>query len=152
MKPEDLENLVVNLHDKILTVSGGRPGIEDIGLIKSAIHRPFAGTANGVEFYDDPFKKAAALTQSLCLNHGFVDGNKRTGLAMGMLFLFRQGYYIPTENPEKTMAFVLSIVNKDHSKRLSIEQIACWFREHALPIGAEITEDYIRFVRLKEQA
>jgi death-on-curing protein len=140
---------VVDLHDKILAVSSGRYGIREEGLIKSAINRPFYGTASGREFYPDCFLKSAALTQSLCLNSGFEDGNKRTGLAAGMLFLFRNGYYIPHPEVEVATAFVLAIVDKDHEKRLSIEQIATWFRENARPFQEGYSEDYLRNINLR---
>ncbi|MFT4094021.1 MAG: Fic family protein, partial [Niabella sp.] len=35
------------------------------------------------ELYLSPYEKAAALAESLIINHPFIDGNKRTGL-LGM--------------------------------------------------------------------
>ena len=51
--------------------------VRDAGLLESAVHRPSASMF-GQEAYTDLFEKAAALLQSLAINHPFVDGNKRT--------------------------------------------------------------------------
>lgn len=51
--------------------------IRDVGLLESAVHRPRAEMF-GEEAYPDLFEKAAALLQSLAVNHPLFDGNKRT--------------------------------------------------------------------------
>ena len=140
---------IVNLHDEILSISGGLPGIHNEGLIISAIERGFSGTSDGTEFYSNLFSKAAAITQSLCLNHGFVDGNKRTGLAAGMLFLFRNGYYIPVPEVNVAKTFVLGIVDENRAKRLSVSKIAEWFRNSAKSIQDGYSEEYLRRVKLR---
>ena len=58
------------------TVYGEFPEIRDIGLLHSAIERPQA-VVFGSEQYRSVDLKAAALLDSLCRNHSFVDGNKR---------------------------------------------------------------------------
>ena len=139
----------VNLHDRILFISGGLGGIQNEGLISSAIGRAFSGTSDGIEFYGSLFSKAAAITQSLCLNHGFVDGNKRTGLAAGMLFLFRNGYYIPVPEVDVATAFVLGIVDENRARRVSVGRIAEWFRRKAKPIEEGYSEERLRHVTLR---
>ncbi|MBT2380446.1 type II toxin-antitoxin system death-on-curing family toxin [Streptomyces sp. ISL-111] len=51
--------------------------VRDAGLLESAVHRPSAALF-GEEAYPDLIDKAAALLQSLAVNHPFFDGNKRT--------------------------------------------------------------------------
>ncbi|MFI1165356.1 type II toxin-antitoxin system death-on-curing family toxin [Streptomyces sp. NPDC020801] len=51
--------------------------VRDAGLLESAVHRPSASMF-GQEAYADLFDKAAALLQSLAINHPFIDGNKPT--------------------------------------------------------------------------
>ncbi len=60
--------------------------VRDAGLLESAVHRPSASMF-GQEAYDDLFDKAAALLQSLVINHPFVDGNKRTAWVSCVVFL-----------------------------------------------------------------
>ncbi|NEY32841.1 type II toxin-antitoxin system death-on-curing family toxin [Streptomyces sp. PRKS01-65] len=60
--------------------------VRDAGLLESAVHRP-AAAVFGQEAYSDLFDKAAALLQSLAINHPFVDGNKRTAWTSCVVFL-----------------------------------------------------------------
>ena len=73
-------------HHVALSRGGGLEGVRNQHLIESAIGRPYSG------YYRSIHAKAAALTQSLCKNHGFLDGNKRTTLLTLSLFLDRSGY------------------------------------------------------------
>ncbi|NBE53539.1 type II toxin-antitoxin system death-on-curing family toxin [Streptomyces boluensis] len=59
-----------------LGCGGQRIAVRDLGLLTSAAHRP-QSQMFGVEAYTDRFEKAAALLQSLAVNHPLVDGNKR---------------------------------------------------------------------------
>ncbi len=70
------------LHSLSIEKYGGTQGLRDEGLLESAIARPFQ-TFGGEYLYPDPLDKAAAIGESLIMNHPFLDGNKRTGfLAM----------------------------------------------------------------------
>ncbi|WP_439943161.1 type II toxin-antitoxin system death-on-curing family toxin [Streptomyces sp. BBFR115] len=60
--------------------------VRDAGLLESAVHRPSAAMF-GQEAYPDLLDKAAALLQSLAINHPFVDGNKRTAWTSCVVFL-----------------------------------------------------------------
>jgi death-on-curing protein len=78
------------LHEKLVVLHGGSPGLRDGGLLKSALARPlqhhaYRPTADMVEL-------AALYTASVVSNHPFVDGNKRTGFVIGILFLELNGY------------------------------------------------------------
>lgn len=60
---------------------GGTHGLRDAGALESALFRPQSG------YYDDLIAEAAALFESLAMNHPFVDGNKRTAFACVDVFL-----------------------------------------------------------------
>lgn len=64
--------------------------VRDAGLLDSAVHRPSAEMF-GEEAYSDLFDKAAALLQSLAINHPLVDGNKRTAWLSSVSFLRLNG-------------------------------------------------------------
>ena len=114
-----LEELVW-MHTIAVTEFGGSQGIRDRGLLESAIARPLA-TFGGKNMYDTPFKRAAALAGSLVLNHGFVDGNKRTAMYAMAAWLEREGYVIDAARGD-LRDFALAIA----SHELSTEQIAAW--------------------------
>jgi death-on-curing protein len=60
--------------------------VRDAGLLESAVHRPSAAMF-GEEAYPDLLDKAAALLQSLAINHPLFDGNKRTAWLSCVTFL-----------------------------------------------------------------
>jgi death on curing protein len=81
---------VLALHDRLLAFHGGAAGVRDEGLLKSALARPrqAAACGSGVDLVD----MATAYTAGIVRNHPFVDGNKRTGFVVGILFLELNGY------------------------------------------------------------
>ncbi|MGH8211398.1 MAG: type II toxin-antitoxin system death-on-curing family toxin [Steroidobacteraceae bacterium] len=77
------------IHDRQLVEHGGAEGVRDESLLRSALGRPlnhFAYTS------DDIVELAAKYTVGIVQNHPFVDGNKRTGFVVGVLFLELNGY------------------------------------------------------------
>ena len=81
--------------EDILVIAGHACGDRQVvvraaGLLESAAHRPSAAMF-GEEAYPDPVDKAAALLQSLAINHPFFDGNKRTAWLSCVTFLAMNG-------------------------------------------------------------
>jgi death on curing protein len=78
------------LHDRLLALHGGAVGLRDHALLKSAVGRPqqLFAYAESPDIVDT----AAAYTGGIVRNHPFVDGNKRTGFVVGILFLELHGY------------------------------------------------------------
>jgi death-on-curing protein len=68
---------VKHIHNILIAKFGGSKGIRDLGILESAINRPYQ-TFDKNELYPDPEDKAAAIFESIISNHPFVDGNKRT--------------------------------------------------------------------------
>ncbi len=115
------------LHTVAVTEFGGSHGVRDRGLLESAIARPLA-TFGGKNLYDTPFKRAAAVAERLVLNHGFVDGNKRTAMYAMAACLEREGYLIDVARGE-LRDLALSIA----SHEFNTEQIAAWLLQRARP-------------------
>ncbi|MEK7529198.1 MAG: type II toxin-antitoxin system death-on-curing family toxin [Patescibacteria group bacterium] len=82
---------VVAIHDSLVKQFGGSHGIRSKELLESAVFRMQA-SFDGIDLYQDIFEKAAALFESLCKNHPFVDGNKRTAFTATATFLEVNGY------------------------------------------------------------
>src|SRR3989344_5501306 len=78
---------VYNIHQAVIKKAGTIATIRDFALLHSAVERPNA-TFDGKDLYPTLFLKAASLLQSLCLNHPFTDGNKRTAWLSTKRFLF----------------------------------------------------------------
>jgi len=113
------------MHTVAVTEFGGSQGIRDRGLLESALARPLA-SFGGRDLYDTPFKRAAALAESLVLNHGFVDGNKRTAMYAMAAWIEREGYVIEAERGG-LRDLALAIAAHEHS----IEQIAGWLEQRS---------------------
>lgn len=79
---------ILLLHEFSVLDFGGSKELRNRNLLLSAINRPFQ-TFDGKELYQSPFEKAAALGESLIINHPFVDGNKRTAFIVASGSPFR---------------------------------------------------------------
>lgn len=85
---------VVALHDTLIAELGGSPGLRDMGALASALLRPQMG------YYDGIIEEAAAMMESLAMNHPFVDGNKRTAFFTTDSFLRDNGCFVDCGNDE----------------------------------------------------
>ena len=81
---------VLLLHEQLLQEFGGTPGVRDEGLLDSALAAPFQ-TFDGQSLYPSVQAKAAQLGFGLVGNHPFVDGNKRIGTHVMLVFLALNG-------------------------------------------------------------
>jgi death-on-curing protein len=83
------EDLVLAIHERQLVEHGGAEGLRDEALLQSALGRPpnhFAYKST------DVVELAAKYTAGIVQDHPFIDGNKRTGFVVGVLFLELNGY------------------------------------------------------------
>jgi death-on-curing protein len=117
---------VVKIHDNMIQVYGGSPGIRDHGLIESALARPQA-TFGGEDLYETIFDKAAALFHSLMFNHAFVDGNKRTTMTTTARFLAVNGYELEVSQRE-FVDFPLKVENE----HVGLEAITVWLQKNSV--------------------
>lgn len=82
------EQDVVVLHDRLLALDGGSAGVRSVALLQSALARPQQLYAYGEA--PDIIDMAAVYIAGIVRNH-LVDGNKRTGFVVGVLFLELNG-------------------------------------------------------------
>jgi len=90
------------LHDRLLALHGGAAGLRDDALLKSALARPqqLLAYAEAPDIID----MATAYTAGIVRNHPFVDGNKRTGFVVGILFLELNGYRFTASEEDAAQA------------------------------------------------
>jgi len=81
--------LVLAIHDRLLVEHGGAEGVRDESLLQSALGRPLHHLTYASS---DIIELAAKYTVGIVQNHPFIDGNKRTGFVVGVLFLELNGY------------------------------------------------------------
>ena len=87
------------IHAEQLRLFGGAGGVRDHGLVESALLRPKTG------YYADLVEQTAALWESLAMNHGFVDGNKRVAFACTDIFIGLNGARLEAD-PDDLIAFI----------------------------------------------
>ena len=91
---------VLNIHNILIDKFGGSKGVRDQGSLESAINRPFASFDNQ-DLYPTPSDKAAAILESILINHPFVDGNKRTAYVLMRLILLDNGLDLVANQEDK---------------------------------------------------
>lgn len=116
---------ILIIHSEIIEKTGGSHGIRDIGLFLSLVEKPKIGFG-GAELYEGVWKKAAAYCEGFAKYHVFMDGNKRTAMAVAARFLYVNKYECTATNKE-VEEFAVRIVEE----KLDIETIADWLEEHA---------------------
>lgn len=115
--------MVNAFHFDQLREHGGLRGVEDDGLIESALARP-RQKAN----YEEPslYDLAAAYTFGLAKNHGYKDGNKRVGLVAGAAFLHVNGIDFVADEQEAVIVMQSVCENETDEAML-----ANWFKQHS---------------------
>lgn len=116
---------VLFIHDTLINTTGGAHGVRDLSLLVAAVRRPQAGLADRA-LYPTVHEKAAALLQSLIMNHPFIDGNKRTGITAAAVFLEMNDVYL-TASSNELEDFAIHVATQS----LSVADIVVWLRQHS---------------------
>ncbi len=104
------------MHHVLIERYGGSLGLRDAGLLEAAIFRPQSG------YYADTLLQAAALFESLIINHPFIDGNKRIAFAAMDVFLRMNQYHLLVDSNE----VYLKIMDLFKKNQMNIEHIHAW--------------------------
>ncbi len=105
---------VIEIHSDQIKRYGGRAGIRDLELLKSAVAMPAAGLA-GDYLHTDIYEMAAAYLFHIVRNHPFIDGNKRTGAVASVVFLMMNGIEL-NANEDTFEKMVLSVAEGKSDK------------------------------------
>jgi death-on-curing protein len=114
---------VLGMHTALMQRYGGAPGVRDPGALESALFRPQTG------YYEDIVAEAAALLESLAINHPFVDGNKRLAFAAADVFLRINGWRL--QRP--SMQIYIEMIQMLESGTFDIAHLEPWLRAFARP-------------------
>jgi death-on-curing protein len=114
------EKTALAIHDEQLAEHGGIPGVRDMALLQSALHRPQNLAAYRTA---DVADLAAAYAYGISQNQGFLDGNKRTAFVVACVFLLDHGYELIASDQE-AVTTMLSVA----AGEMSEVELAVWFR------------------------
>lgn len=113
---------VLSMHTVLLRKYGGAGGVRDPGALEAALFRPQTG------YYDDIIVEAAALLESLAINHPFVDGNKRIAFACADVFLRINGWCLK----RPSMVIYNEMLQLLEAGTFDIAHLEPWLREFAM--------------------
>lgn len=111
---------VIEIHTVLIERFGGPQGVRDLGLLESALFRPQTG------YYKNLTEMAAAMFESLIMNHPFVDGNKRVAFFATDVFLRLNGYKIKVES-KSAHQFLMTLFDSD---TCDLEHLQPWLSEN----------------------
>lgn len=112
------------LHSSLIETFGGSDGIRDEGMMESALAAPFQ-TFDREPIYPSVQSKAAQLGFGLIRNHPFVDGNKRIGTHVMLVFLELNGIVLHYEQQE-LIDIIFSIASGESDR----QDLLQWILEH----------------------
>jgi len=111
---------VMLMHRVLIARYGGGAPLRDAGALEAALYRPQSG------HYADLIAEAAAVFESMAMNHAFVDGNKRIAFACVDVFLRINGYRL-TAKPMAVAKWMLGHLEAGSFRMIEIEP---WLRKH----------------------
>ena len=117
---------VLMFHIQLIESTGGCDGIRDEGLLDSALENPFQTFAEE-ELYPSIQSKAARLCYGLVKNHAMLDGNKRLGAHVMLVFLAVNGYGL-----EYTQKELIDLILGVADGKQKYEDILAWILEHQI--------------------
>lgn len=115
---------VESIHNILIDKYGGSKGIRDIGALESSLARPYA-TFDQHELYATSIDKAAAVFESIIINHPFVDGNKRIAYVIMRILLMGDKLDIMASQNEK-YTFVMAASKGE----FRFDEIKIWLTKH----------------------
>lgn len=115
---------VISIHSSLIKASGGTDGVQDDGLLESALESPFQ-TFDGHDLYPSIIQKAARIGYSLVSNHPFIDGDKRIGIHIMLVFLAINGIDISCTQ-EDLIKIGLSLADDT----MTFEELSVWLSSH----------------------
>jgi len=112
------------IHNRLIEAFGGAGGLIDGGLLESALFRPQTG------YYADLIEMAAALFESLLMNHPFVDGNKRIAFFATDVFLRLNGYRIHVD-ADHAHTFLIGLIERGEC---NFANLVPWLKENVVDL------------------
>ncbi len=117
---------ILLIHEQLIRETGGSQGLRDEGLLESALAAPFQ-SFDGEDAFPSIYQKAARLGYGLIKNHPFVDGNKRIGTHIMLVFLALNDITLAYTQEELTQ-IILAIAASEKK----YEDLLKWLLEHTL--------------------
>lgn len=117
---------VLRIYDHLIAETGGSAGLRDEAMLDSALNAPFQ-TFGGEDVYPSLQQKAARLCFGLVKNHPFVDGNKRIGAHIMLVFLALNGVELHHSQAEFS-----DVILRLAAGEIAAEDLMRWILSHQI--------------------
>lgn len=121
----ELKDVLV-IHNILIEKFGGSKGIRDKGALESAINRPYA-SFDKTDLYPYPADKAAAILESILINHPFIDGNKRTAYVLMRMILIENAFDINATQEDKYQMVIAASKGE-----IRLDEIKSWIKSRLI--------------------
>lgn len=113
----------LEMHEALLGVGGGRPGVMRLEALLGALGRPYHG------YHETLGKKAAALLHAIATSHAFADGYKRTAPGVTLLMIARSGCRLELREGEGIDDVPVDLIEG----RMMQDGLVAWFGARLVP-------------------
>ena len=117
---------IILIHEQLISETGGSSGLRDEGMLDSALNAPFQ-TFGGEDVYPSLQQKAARLCFGLVKDHPFVDGNKRIGAHVMLVFLSLNGIEL-----QHSQAELSDVILQLAAGEIESEDLLHWILSHQI--------------------
>ena len=120
---------VLAINEYVMAREGQQSLLREIDGLESAIMRPQMAA-----HYDqaDLARQAALLVSGIALAHAFVDGNKRTAMMAGEMFVDLNDHHMDY-GPLEFAEAVLALVNHTSGLEAATDELEAWMRARLHP-------------------
>ncbi|MCM1165295.1 MAG: type II toxin-antitoxin system death-on-curing family toxin [Lachnospiraceae bacterium] len=117
------EQQVLSVHKMMIKATGGSDGVRDLGLMRSALNTPFQSLRK--RDVSVAFVQSGGNVPFGHLKSPFVDGNKRIGIHVMLIFLELSGV-----QPDYTQKELINLGLGVASGNLNVNDILNWLTGH----------------------
>jgi death-on-curing protein len=124
---------IVAIHNEVLAMSGGAPGILNENTLKATLDKAknlYYYSENEVSLYD----LAAAYGYGLIKNHCFIDGNKRICLIAMYTFLASNSIELNASEVDAAL-YLRQLAGSNDSQTVDLPKLAQWLEKNSLFYG-----------------
>jgi len=132
-----MSEMIANIHNAIIELSGGVKGIRDEGGIYSSTYQLLN---HQTKKRKNPTSVGAFILSEFAKKHHFVDGNKRTAYVVAKVFMLINSCHLRT-NYSEAVKFILEIAK--YESKITFEEIKKWLDENCKFVEEKDMENYL---------
>ncbi|MGK0209267.1 MAG: death-on-curing protein [Patescibacteria group bacterium] len=132
-----MQDMIINIHNTIIKISGGESGIRDIGGIYNSTYKILNYQGKNKR---KPSNIGAFVLNEFAKRHYFTDGNKRTAYAMAKIFMLINNSHLKIDYIQ-AIDFIISVA--EYNSKKTLQEILHWIETHSTEIEQKELENYL---------